>query len=168
MFVSIGRISKTHGVDGALKLKIKDRYFDDFAEAKALFVQIGGKDIPFFIEEFRGGMDPIVKFEDLDNREEAQKLAGKEVFLRESDLLSETSSTVVNQYERYQGYLLIDQALGKIGPINEVMEMPGQYMAALEYKSREVLIPLNTAFILEVDHQKKTLQMDLPEGLLEL
>ena len=34
-YIAIGRVSKTHGVDGAVKLKIKERYFDDFAEAEA-------------------------------------------------------------------------------------------------------------------------------------
>ena len=76
-YIAIGRVSKTHGVDGALKLKIKDRYWDDFAEAKVLFVESAGKVVPYFIEEFRGGHDPIVKFEDLDQREPAQALSGK-------------------------------------------------------------------------------------------
>jgi ribosomal 30S subunit maturation factor RimM len=42
-YIPIGRVSKTHGVDGAVKLKIKERYWDDFAEAKILFVELVGK-----------------------------------------------------------------------------------------------------------------------------
>jgi 16S rRNA processing protein RimM len=167
-YIQIGRVSKTHGIDGALKLKINERYFDDFEGAEVLFVELAGKYVPYFVEETRGGLDPIVKFEDLDQREEAQKLSGKPLFLRESDLLPIEEGSALEQFERYQGYTLIDETLGEIGPIEEIMEMPGQYMAACQYQGREVMIPLNKVFIKGVDAGQKVLKMDLPEGLLEL
>ena len=167
-YIAIGRVSKTHGVDGALKLKIKDRYWDDFAEAKVLFVESAGKVVPYFIEEFRGGHDPIVKFEDLDQREPAQALSGKELFMRESDLLPEAAEVNVSQYERYVGYLLQDEELGELGKIDEVVESPGQYLAFLEYQGRDVTVPLNPVFIKSVDHKAQIVLVDLPEGLLEL
>ena len=167
-YIAIGRVSKTHGVDGALKLKIKDRYWDDFAEAKVLFVESAGKVVPYFIEEFRGGLDPIVKFEDLNQREPAQALSGKEIFMRESDLLPEAAEVNVSQYERYLGYLLQDVELGELGKIEEVVESPGQYLAFLEYQGREVTIPLNPVFIKSVDHKSEIVLVDLPEGLLDL
>lgn len=167
-YIAIGRVSKTHGVDGALKLKIKDRYWDDFAEAKVLFVESAGKVVPYFIEEFRGGHDPIVKFEDLDQREPAQALSGKELFMRESDLLPEVAEANVEQYERFVGYTMQDVDLGELGKIEEVVESPGQYLAFLTYQGREVTVPLNPVFIQSVDHQGKKVYVDLPEGLLEL
>ena len=169
-YIAIGRVSKTHGVDGAVKLKIKERYFDDFAEAEVLFVESAGKVVPYFIEEFRGGLDPIVKFEDLDNRELAQALGGKEIFMRESDLLpvAEEVGAGVEQYERFVHYSLIDQDLGDLGKIEEVIESPGQHLGILHYKGREVTVPLNPVFIQSVDHKGKKVLVDLPEGLLDL
>lgn len=167
-YIAIGRVSKTHGVDGALKLKIKDRYWDDFVEAEVLFVESAGKVVPYFIEEFRGGQDPIVKFEDLDQREAAQALSGKEIFMRESDLLPENEAPNVEQYERFEAYQVTDQELGNLGKIAEIVESPGQYLAILEYQGREVSIPLNPVFIQSVDHAAKTVFVDLPEGLLDL
>jgi 16S rRNA processing protein RimM len=167
-YIAIGRVSKTHGVDGALKLKIKDRYWEDFAETEVLFIESAGKVVPYFIEEFRGGQDPIVKFEDLNSRETAQALGGKEVLLRESDLLPHQPQAGVNQYERFVGYALLDQELGFVGEIESVIEVPGQYLALLNYQGREVSIPLNPVFVQSVDHAEKKVQVDLPEGLLEL
>lgn len=169
-YIAIGRVSKTHGVDGALKLKIKDRYWDDFVEAEVLFVEMTGKLVPYFIEEFRGGQDPIVKFEDLDQREAAQALGGKEIFMRESDLLptEENKAKEIEQYERFEGYQVQDKELGALGKIEEIIESPGQHLAILQYQGREVTIPLNPVFIQSVDHAEKKLIMDLPEGLLEL
>lgn len=167
-YIAIGRVSKTHGVDGALKLKIKDRYWDDFVEAKVLFIEMTGKLVPYFIEEFRGGQDPIVKFEDLDQREAAQALGGKEIFMRESDLLPASESVEIMQYERFEGYRLLDKELGELGEIEAVVEVPGQHLALLQYQGREVSIPMNPVFIQSVDHVGKKVMMDLPEGLLDL
>lgn len=167
-YIPIGRVSKSHGVDGAVKLKIKERYWDDFAEAKILFVELVGKTVPYFIEEFRGGHDPIVKFEDLNSREAAQVLGGKELFMRESDLLPEAATVNVEQYERFVGYHLVDQELGSLGVIDEIVESPGQHLAMLDYQGREVVVPLNPVFIQSVDHKAKKVQVDLPEGLLDL
>lgn len=64
--------------------------------------------------------------------------------------------------------LLVDQNAGEIGHITEVLEMPQQEMAAVQYQGREVLIPLNEQFIIEVDHATQKVLMDLPEGLLNL
>lgn len=55
-----------------------------------------------------------------------------------------------------------------MGEILEVKEYPQQFLATVNYKETEVLIPLNEAFILEIDMDKKVVKFDLPEGLLEL
>ncbi|MEM6699798.1 MAG: hypothetical protein AAF599_15455 [Bacteroidota bacterium] len=55
-----------------------------------------------------------------------------------------------------------------IGVIEEVIEMPQQEMAVINYKDKEVLIPMNEDFILEILEEEKILKVELPEGLLDL
>jgi 16S rRNA processing protein RimM len=74
----------------------------------------------------------------------------------------------VEQYERFEGYQLVDQELGNLGVIEEIVESPGQHLAMLDYQGREVVVPLNPVFIQSVDHNAKKVQVDLPEGLLDL
>jgi 16S rRNA processing protein RimM len=45
--------------------------------------------------------------------------------------------------------------------------MPQQEMAFLDYRGREVLIPLNEQLIISIDETQKHILMDLPEGLLD-
>ena len=55
-----------------------------------------------------------------------------------------------------------------MGLIEDVREYPQQFLASIQYQEKEVLIPLNEAFIVEIDKTKKLLILDLPDGLLEL
>ena len=65
-------------------------------------------------------------------------------------------------------YEIISERDGAIGVIEEVIEMPQQIMGIVNYQGKEVLIPLNDQFITGVDEEKKILEMELPEGLLDL
>jgi 16S rRNA processing protein RimM len=173
-YIAIGKISKAHGLDGSVRLLIKDRYVDDFNATDVVFLEISGKPIPFFIEEVKGGNDPIVKFEDIKNVEAAKLLANKEILLRESDLLPVSASETEEEtedddrYERFQGFAIEDLTLGLIGNISEVVELPGQFLALVDHDGEEVMIPLHPSLIQSADLKKRILKMDLPEGLLEL
>jgi 16S rRNA processing protein RimM len=121
------------------------------------------------VESIRGAGDLIVKFEDIKVREDALLLQSKPVFLPATEIPEDLDTTELEpEYAGVTGYLLIDQHAGEIGRITEVLEMPQQEMAVVQYQGREVLIPLNDQFILSVDHAGQKVLVDLPEGLLEL
>lgn len=167
--VSIGYTKKPHGLKGELKVQVDDLYLDDFLEAETVFLEIRGKKLPFFIEKVREGNEVLVKFEDTDSKEAADNLSSKEIFLRESDIVPlEERELEADDFTQYVGYQLQDTELGLIGEMEDVIEYPQQMMAAVTYQEREVLIPLNEAFIKEIQKGKKIILMELPQGLLEL
>jgi 16S rRNA processing protein RimM len=49
-----------------------------------------------------------------------------------------------------------------------VIEQPHQLLCRLEIESKEVLIPLNEAFLQKIDHRKKQVIVELPDGLLDI
>ncbi|MEZ4981135.1 MAG: 16S rRNA processing protein RimM [Saprospiraceae bacterium] len=127
--------------------------------------------MPYFIEEIRGEQFLIVKLEDVNNREQALEIGGKEMALRQEDILDDEERTLEPeglQYAHLKGYEIHDEEIGPVGFIEEVIEMPQQEMAMIIYKSREVLIPLNDSLIMKIKEKEKVVQMSLPEGLLEL
>ena len=63
---------------------------------------------------------------------------------------------------------MIEKTLGIIGEILEVREMPSQFMAILEIKEKVVFVPLVDLFILETNKKKRTILMELPEGIFDL
>ncbi|HMO39027.1 MAG TPA: ribosome maturation factor RimM [Saprospiraceae bacterium] len=166
--ISIGVCKKPHGVGGELKVQIDAEYVAGFLESKVLFIGWQGKEVPYFIENIRAGHDIFVKLEDLDTREAAAVLAGKEIFLREEDLQFAPADPDEDDPEAWIGYQLWDVEHGLIGAIEDVVEYPQQIMAVLTYQGREILIPLNEHLIEAVDLDAQTLRMNLPTGLLEL
>ena len=168
--IPIGKTGKTHGVTGALKIFVDGRYLEDFIRADLVFLEIAGKHEPFFIEDIFEANDLLVKFEDLDTPEQAQRCSGKSVFLRLSDLHAQSGEDEIaaDQYERYLGFMICDTQSGPIAPIEEVIELPQQFLAALHYQERPILIPMHPDLIHRIDLEKKEIWMDLPEGLLEI
>jgi 16S rRNA processing protein RimM len=65
------------------------------------------------------------------------------------------------------GYSIIDNN-NPLGEILEVIEQPHQLLCRLEIKGKEVLIPLHEESLQKVDHKKKQVLVELPEGLLEI
>jgi len=168
-FISVGKIGKAHGIKGAVKCLAEEAYLADLSNVEVVFIEESGQKLPYFLEQVQIGNAIILTLEEIGTKEEAIHLKGKEVFLRASDLLPiENRVFDVLEYAKYIGFELQDKELGAIGVIEEIIEMPQQEMAVVNYKDKEVLIPLNEDFILEVLEQEKILRVELPEGLLEL
>ena len=86
--------------------------------------------------------------------------------MRQEDLSENLNETLVQHI--YQGFLLVDKELGEIGVIEEVLELPQQEMAVVKKEGKEVMIPLNDTFVKGIDRTKKRIDVELPEGLLDL
>lgn len=170
--IEIGKVGKPFGTEGLLRCFINARYLADFLESEVFFVRLTGQAVPFFIEGVEGdGESLLVQVEEMDDREEALKLSGKELYLRMEDLISDdrkTETASQQQYERWVGFRLKDQTLGELGQIESFIELPQQLLAILHYEGKEVMIPFQEKLILEINPSDKTVLMDLPEGLLEL
>jgi 16S rRNA processing protein RimM len=168
-FLPIGFTEKPHGISGELKLRINEAYLADLADLEMLYIVLKGKPTPYFIAELRGGTKLIAKFEDIDSREDALVISSQEVWVRTTDLKTPTDEArSLLHFANLVGYTIIDTNEGVIGVIDEIIEMPMQELAVVQYQQREVLIPLHQQFIGKIDATHKTVQTDLPEGLLAL
>ncbi len=168
--VKIGYVAKPHALKGELKVSIEEAYEELFFDLDVVILNIKGQQIPFFVESIRGGNELIVKFEDVDNKEKALEISSKEIFIRQSDLPEdfEYISEGELDYAYLEGYELFDKTLGFIAKIEEVLDMPQQEMALIVYKNKDVLIPLNDDYIIAEDEERKTIMLDIPDGLLDL
>ena len=171
--MSVGFTKKTYGVKGELKMKIEDKYLEDFLKSEVVFLKVGGKTVPFFLDGVRVGNALLAKFEDVDSPEDALPITSKEVFLREKDLIKEEEREFVVEtedleFQKYEGFEIESKAHGLIGKIEEILEYPQQEMALVKYNKKEILIPMNEQLIEEVLEAERKLIMNLPEGLLEL
>ena len=168
-YTSIGGLKKPHGLSGELKVFVQEDYLEDFIAAKVIFIKKDGTMLPYFVESVRAGNSIIIKFEDTDSKEAALKIASKEIFLPTDKLIPQEEKQLLVEelvYSKCIGYKMIDSSLGELGTIDRVEEYPQQEMAIVIYKDKEVLIPLNEHFIVELDEAAKVVKVDLPEGLV--
>lgn len=168
--ILIGSTKKPHGLKGELKLYVEERYVEDLMNADILMIDIKGRPTPFFIEEVRFGNNIIAKFEEVNTPEAALSIANKEIYLRESDLIPDEEREIeipTTPYEHCVGYTIKNEG-ELVGVIDDIVEFPQQEMAILNYKNKEVLVPLNQHFITKLDDKNRVIEMTLPEGLLDL
>ncbi|MCB0705167.1 MAG: 16S rRNA processing protein RimM [Saprospiraceae bacterium] len=167
-YIEVGYSKKTHGIRGELKVVVEDHFLDDFLNAKAVFLDLPGGKVPYFLDTIRDAGSLLASFEDIDSKEKALPLSGKAIFLRKEDVSASKPQFQEGTSEFLQGYKVFDAIAGEIGRIDRVEEYPQQEMAIVELEKKTLLIPLHPDLIVRIDEVKKELHCQLPEGLLEL
>ncbi|MEZ4985514.1 MAG: ribosome maturation factor RimM [Saprospiraceae bacterium] len=165
-YVLVARIGKTHGLLGELKINIADDFIDDLLESESMLVHSNGQYIPHFVEYIRG--DGLLKLEEIDDKESATLLQHKDVYLPATAIKSKTKLPEKVPYLDWVGYVIFDKELGEIGVIEEVYDMPQHYLAEVTLAGKTVLIPLHKDLIISTDDDNRKVEMDLPDGLLDL
>lgn len=160
----IGKIGKPHGVKGEVSFHFSDDVFDR-TEAEYLMLCIDGLMVPFFMEEYRFRSDEtaLVKFCDIDTQERASELTGCEVFFPR-DVADDDDDNI--SWAEIIGYSLIDSATSKnVGKIASVDDSTINILFELEDGT---LIPASIELITNVDKKHKEIEIELPDGILDL
>ncbi|MDX2305605.1 MAG: ribosome maturation factor RimM [Microscillaceae bacterium] len=163
----LGFISKTKGLDGELFIQLDVDDPEDYQELESVFVEIKQNLVPYFIEyiDFQD-KKVVVRFEDIDSLEDAHTLVGCKLFLPLDNLPPLEDGQFY--YHEVINFQIIDQTLGKLGIITNIYETGNQDLIAMLYQGREILIPLVDEFVLKINREEKILEVNLPEGLLDI
>ena len=166
-YFRIGKLVAVHGLKGELVLKHDLGKKTSLRGLQAVFTEEKKNSLlPWFIEstKIKNEKEIYLKLEGIHSREAAMKLTRKEVWLPEDEF---RRYSVKSAATGLLGYIIIfhDEALGEI---LEVIEQPQQLLCRLELQGKEVLIPLHEGSLKKIDHKKKQVQVELPDGLLEV
>lgn len=164
--IKIGKVTKTHGVSGELSCTFINDIFGE-EDTPYLVADIDGIFVPFFIEEYRFKSDvtALIKFEDIDDTDSAKLLLGRELYFPMKYI---TESEPLNYGEGILGYKIY--SAGKlIGTIEGVDDSTANVLFSVKTMSgEELLIPAVDDFVENIDDEKREIQMNLPEGLLDI
>ena len=164
-YTKVGRFGKTHGVDGGIKLVVEDAFLDAVLEAEVLFAPVAGSPVPYFTEGVLMDQPLVMKLEDIDSKEDARELIGLDILLPESAVEGQLT---IEDFRLLEGFAVLVEEVGEIGPILAIASYPEQIMALVQYGEKEVLIPLNETFLQAIYPEEQRVEMQLPEGLLDL
>ena len=163
--VEIGWVGKAHGLKGEIKAHIQEFYEKDLLAAKS--VHIGEPPVPYFLQYVRAGGVLLLKFENLDEREQVALLSNRPLFLMEGQV-AQQQEMAGTPFDALIGYRIEAEGYPTLGPITGIMDLPSHHLAELQHGGKDVLVPLHEDLIIGIDEQNQLLRMVLPEGLLDL
>ena len=167
-FFYLGKITRKFSFKGELIIFLDTDSPSTYYDLKKGYVKEEDSYLPYFISKIsKYKINNIrVKFEDVENESMASDLINKEIFLPIGELPKLEGKKFY--YHEVNGFQVEDIRHGKIGEIKYINDQTSQHLFVINSNDKEVLIPINDDFILELDRINETIKMDLPEGLLKI
>ena len=161
----VGKVLKAHGVKGEVKVLPLTDFPERFAEGGVLTILEGEavRKLTIKRSKFYRGLW-IIKFYEVQTREQAEELAGKELCIREEELFSLPP-----------GVFYIHDIVGcevwtvegeLVGIVKDVITQGPQDIYVVESKAGEIYLPAVEAFIKAIDVEHKRIDIEPIPGLL--
>ncbi len=168
----LGYTSKVHAKQGELIAKLDVDHPEKYKKLESVLVRLNKNDnslIPFFISSAQVLNNGTIKLkiDDINDATQAELLVGKELYLPLTKLPKLTGNKFY--YHEVVGFKVVDTTKGEIGEIFNVLELPQQ--AVFEIKNtqeKEILIPITDQIIKTVNRAEKIVEIDAPEGLIDI
>ena len=153
--LQIAKILKSNGTDGGLLIGVRDIEVGQIDLQEPVFIEFDGLPVPFFIQDLqqRGTSKAIIHLNDITSLADAEEVVGRGLFIEgeweEEEELDFTGWTLLNRGER-------------VGTVTGMEPIPGNLCLYVG----DALVPLHEDLILSADPATRTLDLDLPEGLI--
>ena len=159
----IGKLGKAHGIKGEVTMHVDDDVFDR-VDAEYLILELDGILVPFFMEEYRFKTNEtaLIKFDGIDTLERARELTGSDVYFPRNMATSDENDEL--SYAQLVGYTIINANDGK--EVGEIALIDEQTINIMFELTDGTLIPASEELITDIDTEKKTITINIPEGLL--
>ena len=163
----IGYVSKTRGLKGEVQLFFEFEDYDEL-DLDVIFLEVNKKLVPYFVDtiKLQKNSTAYATFEDVDHIDKAQALVRRKMYLP-NDKMPERDPDDF-RWTDLVGFLVIDEEHGELGEIIEVREMPQQFIATVDMDGKDLMFPLSEDLILDIDAEEEIIEVDLPEGLVDL
>jgi 16S rRNA processing protein RimM len=170
MDLVVGRVAKAHGVTGEVVVDVRTDDPDTrFAPGTTLRGRTkGGTERRFVVETARqhsGRM--LVRLDGVADRDGADALRGT-LFLVDSEDLPPIEDPDEFYDHQLEGLRVRTTEGAEVGTVAEVLHTAAGELLSVRAKDGEVLIPFVSAIVTSVSLADQVIEIDPPEGLLEL
>ncbi|MCB0260808.1 MAG: 16S rRNA processing protein RimM [Calditrichaeota bacterium] len=165
MYITIGKIVQTHGVQGYVKAITYSDIPGRFENLKTVYLETDGEMRGLIIEAVQDGHDAtLLKFRGIDDRESARKLVRQEVWVPESEKI-ELPADNFFVFELI-GLQVFDIEGGEfLGTVEEVLTGAGNDVYVIRNGEAEILLPAVREFVKSIDRSAKRMEVQLIEGM---
>lgn len=160
----IGTFTKPHGLKGEISLSLTNDFDDENCDC--VIVPIEGIPVPFFVNAIRGkGAETLLfTIDGIESAEEAKMLCGTSVYVDKSLSATFDTDDEFLAVDMLVGFKLIDREYGEIGVITDVDTSTPNTLLLVGDR----MIPAADEYILNLDEKNRIIEVELPEGLLDL
>ncbi len=168
----LGYTSKVHGKQGELTIKLEVDFLEECKRLESVLIQMNKMDtslIPFFISKshFQNNGTLRVKLDDINEIADAKPLVGKSVYIP-NHFLPKLEGNDFYHHEVID-FKIIDTNYGEVGQLNQILNYPKQAIfEVVNSDNKEILIPIADDIIVNVNREKKTIEVNSPDGLIDL
>ncbi len=164
---NLGYIAKRVGNHGDLAFVLD---VDDpmrYQKLESVFIELNNTLVPFFIKKIQlRGTTAVVSIEGIDTIEKAEEIIKSSMYLPLHFLPPLTGKKFY--LHEMPGYTVIDKKHGEIGIVEKVLDFPQQAIFQIKFGEHEILIPAKEEFIIRINRTTKQLEIDAPEGLIDI
>ena len=164
--VALGRIVRSQGRDGRLKLRLYEKVPTGFT-GTTMYIRRDEGDEAFEVEDLALDRNAyILKLKGVETLEAADALAGREVFAAERDFRGLGPG-------RYYDFQVLGRRVrtrdgAEVGVVTGVLEAGGRLVLVVGRAAGEVFVPFHEAIVVKVDPEAGEIVIDPPDGLLDL
>lgn len=168
--IRVGKLYKTHGLKGELKLFPESEDIADLYALKTLYIGKNiAKALPYQVQSWReqeakGHLFLLLKLKEIQSIEAAEPLQNLWVFAQESDLPLADDEYFIHDI---LGATALDEAGNELGVIKDYVELPTYFAFQIERPELpDALIPDVEAFVVAVHPEERKVIFSPIEGLL--
>jgi len=162
----IGHFSRLHGYSGKLVISFINETPSILTKKITIWLNISGIMTPYKIQEIQQlNKNKLVLTLLNVNKDKAEELKNKSVFINPKDVdLTEEKFDKNN----ITGYDLFSNEEENLGKVSAVIKIKNNNLIQIYINETEVLLPFSEKTILVLNHSKKQIKLDIPDGLIEL
>jgi 16S rRNA processing protein RimM len=164
----VGKIVTKYSFKGEVVIKLDTDEPELYKEMESVYVEFGSNLVPFFIDKssLHKGNQLRVQFEDVYSEEAADSILKCGIYLP-MDLLPKLDGNKFYFHEVI-GFTIVDIHFGNVGTIVHINDKAAQPLFEIDRDGKEVFIPMVDEFIKKVDREKKIIEVETPQGLIDL
>lgn len=164
--VPLGKIIRTHGVRGGVKIYPYGETLVGMHSGEKLFLSSTRRVMELTLLSLQSqGRFLVARFEEVPDLNVAESLLGEEVAVPEDRL----PPTLEGEYYHFQLIGLEVETIGgkKVGRLQSILETGSNDVYVVRRDDREFLVPAIEEVIREIDLDKGIMIIDPPEGLVD-
>lgn len=166
-YLEIGTIHRAHGLRGQLRVRLHDPGSRAFSVLRRICVGAERVPMPIAGVQHLGDGVYLLSLEGVADRGAAEGLAGQPLSARRDELPPlDEDEVYLSDLVGCTAALLSGE---EVGPVARVQSLGGQDFLVIAREGREdLLIPAGPPILHRIDLEARRIQIDPPEGLLEL